>query len=300
MMQFAIDHVPSISPHTVRRQAMRHSMSRVHARLLITGCASALAAVGCSHAGQSATPSQPMMVAAGMPSALTAPPKKCGVSPPTADGDGWQSVPAGAPIECLREVASKQKFGTVVQQTNVPASAPGCESELGIANTTQITVIAYDGVGTLNFDRYLAKDGYIVALIQNNSNCETMSKIKLAPGHQYFWVVEKKKTRLVDVSDGTEIKLSKFDSCKGNNHGTGYDEIAHDVAMLKSGDIDTKCNHSQKPDGLIGFSVRNVVNYGFLDEALIPHSGMPFRTAVNADFSLWISCGGDCCFADGI
>jgi hypothetical protein len=106
----------------------------------------------------------------------------------------------------------------------------------------------------LNFTtRYLVHEGYIVALIRNNSNCETKSKIKLAPGHLHFWVVEKKKLPLVDIYDGTKNKLSKFDSCHGNGHGTGFDDVAHDVAMLKSGDIDTKCNHNQKPDGLGGF-----------------------------------------------
>ncbi len=221
-------------------------------------------------------------------------PGKCNGAPLTPDADGLVQLPHGWSIQCVRAAAALQQVGTTVVQANVPATSNGCAIPNAPPNTTQIGVTAYRGSGKYTYAVHEKGTAYVIAVIENNSNCVTKSAIHLEPGHQYFWVLEKKKSWLVDAITGVSIQLKRFESCTNIGHQPTTAEPIVDVAMIKSNAEDKKCNHDQKPEGLVGFAVRDTADYAFLRSAL--HDLV--ATPIDDQWAIWISCGGDCCFSD--
>lgn len=213
------------------------------------------------------------------------------------DADGWQPVPKNAKPACLREIASRQVAGTVIQQDFVPSVETGCESDpVHHPRTTQISVTAYQHVDKLPYDRYTKKEGYIVARIDNSSNCTTRH-INLKTGHSYLLVIEGKGTkgRLVDLATGDPIGLSKFISCTNDTPPAppANPETPLNVAFLRS--LGKRCNHDPFPEGLMKalFSTSADAYLGNTAKVLNAR-----KLVVDDPWVIWISCGTDCCFAD--
>jgi hypothetical protein len=217
----------------------------------------------------------------------------CPAPPQQDQTTGLFPLPKNVRVDCLREIASRQLIATTIQQDFVPSSS-GCETSPQHPNTTQISVTAYQGVDQTSFLEYAKKDGYLVARIDNMSNCDTQG-IRLVAGHSYFFVVESNgtKARLVDVGGPPgEIPLNKFTSCTLDHHPPLFPEAPHNVAFLRT--LAKQCNHDPVPEGQLKalFSARN--DAYLADSAKSPSA----RAFIDSPFALWISCGTDCCFAD--
>jgi hypothetical protein len=237
--------------------------------------------------------------------------KKCVITETPGPG-GWVAVPNGAKVDCLREIASLQKTATVTQQNYVPSNEADCSTDpVNYPNTTQIITTAYTGMKQMPFDEYGKREGFIVARIDNVSNCTTKS-YGIAPGHSYFVVIEGKgtKARLVDVATGTETKLAKFNSCTKEGHPPPFPEKTLDIAFLRSHSI--RCNHKPVPEGEMKLAFgddydKTVVTRAIAQDRALPQNpkqksmsakrGLS-KNLIDDEFAIWISCGTDCCFAD--
>lgn len=208
---------------------------------------------------------------------------------------GWQPIPKGAKIDCLREIASHQVPATVIQQNYIPSMEPGCETSAQYPNTTQIIVTAYQGVDKLAYANYKSREGYVVARVDNPSNCNT-KHLKLQPGHSYYFVVEGygTKARLVDLITGPDIQLGKFISCTDDtpNAPPSPAETPLNVAFLRT-QVD-RCNHNPVPEGQMKALFSNQVD-AYLADSARTRSAM---LTITDPWVVWISCGTDCCFAD--
>jgi hypothetical protein len=237
--------------------------------------------------------------------------KKCTITE-TPGASGWVAVPNGAKVDCLREIASLQKLGTVTQQDYVPSNEADCSTDpVNYPNTTQIITTAYAGMKQMPFSEYGKREGFIAARIDNVSNCTTKS-YGLLPGHSYLVVVEGKgtKARLVDLTGGGETKLGKFNSCTKEGHPPPFPEKPLDIAFLRSSSI--RCNHKPVPEGEMKLAYASDYDQGVVTKAIAADRALPqkagqkamgnkgglLKNLIEDEFAIWISCGTDCCFAD--
>lgn len=199
-------------------------------------------------------------------------------------------------FSCLDEVVTKyQTLAAPVTQDFVPAD-PGCSTDAaGHPNATRIIVTAYNNAGNLDFDGdFKRKDGFVVAKIENKTNCATRG-IRLAANHTYYWVVEHRgrDARLVSAND--QIQLPKFTSCKSEGYGDGAQQETHEhVAMIKARNENPaagQCDHKHKP-GRTHFS-----RDGGRSNDLFHTVSFNRAQQLDEGFVLWMTCAADCCYA---
>lgn len=203
-------------------------------------------------------------------------------------------VQAGEDFACLNDVATgSQAPATTITHEFVPAAA-GCSSDpQNHRNATRISVTAFNNAGNLDFNAdFKRKDALVVAKIVNNTNCATRG-IALAAHRTYYLVIEHRGTDARLVTTDGEIRLRHFRSCRAEGFPDGTNQPRENLVMLKVKDADLsrgECNHRHTPDGRLGAAM---------------DSGSPFRLASLArpsqgglDLVIWMTCGGDCCFAD--
>jgi len=170
----------------------------------------------------------------------------------------------------------------------VPAQMTGACNK----DHVDLTFAAVSGSGSASLANYTAASnaGASVAVITNPSKKCDSDFIKIKHKHSALWIVTgtgaAATNRLLDVTDGSTIPMPvNFLACEGTHDPDGDVAVAKPAGKLKA------CDHIIPPD-----DPGDPNDDGGLDL-------ISFRTSptfpVDGDWTMWLSCGDQCCYADG-
>ncbi len=181
---------------------------------------------------------------------------------------------------CITEIATAQDL-IPDAQNDVKQLVTGVNCPAGVTQTT-LQVGEYHNAGQIGDGHYGdgpgKNRGFIVARVKNIGPCTTAGKLAIPPNAVLVWIIEKpkdeaKRSQIVLLNGGTETPLNgRYDyEIKTCNHSgnTG------DAAQAKVGN---PCTTYRTPPSPLNI-----------------HGG----PGVEEELSLWLVCGGDCCYTRG-
>jgi hypothetical protein len=214
---------------------------------------------------------------------------------PVALKQGMRDLAKWGYKKCIDHLADVQAGDIVPTQTNdYPQTVPAddaCPSK-----TTQVRVAQYKNAGGLALDSYgdggTKQRGFLVARIANLGDCATRDPVAIPPHTTVYWVVDREhkdqKIRSHFIVAGTGEYLGGHASW--NFVRCDHNPASGDNAMMKFGN---PCDdYAQSP---------SVQRSGGGPGGGPGGGSQSARPRLFAYFdTVWLNCGGNCCYADAI
>lgn len=196
---------------------------------------------------------------------------------------------------CVVYVATKMQKPNPKPPVDQWLESTGCQADPSHTDAIEVITTAYSTAGSLDASvggDYDTHNAFIVAAIENLSDCDATGSIKLKALTKYFLVIRGQAKMAMLVSNGAPPIPLRFQSCTAAGFPPPSGQMAvGDTAFFKSApDIATLCNHDQVPHGL----APSDANDGSNSTSARRRSRSRGIIGPNA---IWLGCVQDCCYA---